>query len=152
MVSLSLRIAVLGQIVLGFWAREEAAPVHEGRDARSTHAGQGRRYVVVADELVVTQALRDPGAANYQREVSVLLVGLELAVPEAVLAEVVAVVGVEHEVGVAHLALAPEQVRGLLYEAIHPHQRAQPVGVVLVHLGDVRIGELRQIPHVRWLV
>jgi hypothetical protein len=78
---------------------------------------------MVADELRFDYAMRDARSAHNEREGRVLLVWLKLAWHEPVLAEMDSVVRVEHEVGVIHLSLAPEQLGGFLDEAIHPHQR-----------------------------
>jgi hypothetical protein len=111
--------------------RRTTATVHEVRDVCTGHVRQGGRDVVVADQLRLDHPARDAGAAHVQGEVDVLLVGLKLAVLEAVLTEVGAIIRVEHEVGVVHLALPAEQVKGIPDEAVHSHQRAQPVPIAL---------------------
>ena len=112
LVSLSLRTAVLvhGAVVGSLASARKLRPSTKAGTTRPAHLGQGGGDVVVAHQTAVFTPRLDARSAHDQREVGVLLVGLELAVPEAVLSEVGPVVGVEDEVGVVHLALAPEQV------------------------------------------
>src|SRR3712207_467499 len=132
--------------------RQDVAAVHEIGNRCSGHRRERGRYIVVAHQLPPHHATRYAGPAEYQREVDVLLVGLELAVREPMLTEVVAVVRVEDKEGVVELAMLAQQVRGVPDEAVNTPQRTQPVTVVHVHLPHLGVRKARQAAYVTRLV
>ena len=91
--------------------RGERATVHEGRGPDAGEIGEGRSQIHVADDLVARRASRYARPAHDERYVDVLLVRGLLARGEAVLAEVVAVVRREDDVGVVQLPVARQRGR-----------------------------------------
>lgn len=84
---------------------QEAAAVDEGRHARVRDLRERRGDIVVADQPLRGRALRHAGASDHQREACIRFVRSELAVVQALLAQVVGVVRVVDDVGVRQLAL-----------------------------------------------
>ena len=85
--------------------RGERAPVHERGRRRTGQIGDGRRQVVVYNQLLANRPGRHPGATYHQGHPYVLLVGRLLVAPhQPVLPLVEAVVRGEDDVGVAELS------------------------------------------------
>src|SRR5918997_1393079 len=136
----------------GLRQRHDGPAVHEAGAPGPRHVGYGGGDVVVADEAGLHLAAADARSAHDEGEVYVFLVGLVLAVGQAVLAEVRAVVRVEDEVCLVHLAAPAEDVRGVGDEPVHPLQGAQGLPVLGVEVRDLALGEPVPAPDIRALV
>ena len=126
--------------------------VHDPAGLDTGHVEDGRSEVDVDRVAGPGPTLPDPGSADQRRDPDRVLVRKELRTAQPVLALQVAVVRVEDEVGVLHLAGPadlPDDLRDLVVDRL---DRAEASAIVVGDLLDLGLGQQRQPAEVDLLV